>query len=261
MKAEFHIISVFDKPQLGFRGNPSAVVFLPQALDTRKLQAIASDFNQPATTFLWQEQGKWQVRWFAPDAEIGLCGHGTLAAFAALSNSEASTVTLHFGSSKATGGMLSNGDCYLELEPIGIGASIPVPTAIQEGLGVDILEMYETENKHLIVVKDAATVKSIKPNFSRLRDSEIFGYAVTAAGDDVDFVSRTLVPHVQQLEDHATGSSHVVLTGFWSQKLKKNKLTAHQWSKRGGAFLCEQLENQVRLSGSHTAWAKGELSI
>lgn len=263
MKVPFEIISVFDAPELGILGNPSAVVFLPHALETEQLQKIAADFNQPATTFLWKEAEKVHVRWMAPDAEIGLCGHGSLAAFAALKNQRelATTTQLVAKAALVSGGSVSEQRCFIELEALPVKESIAVPTEIEEGLGVEILEMFATDNKHIVVVKDENTVKSIQPNFSRLRDSEIFGYAVTARGNSHDFVSRTFVPHVGQLEDFATGSSHAALTHFWSQRLQKNTFTARQLSARGGEFNCSIENDIVRLEGCFTRWASGSLHI
>ncbi len=263
MKVPFEIISVFDAPELGILGNPSAVVFLPHALETERLQKIAADFNQPATTFLWKENNQVNVRWMAPDAEIGLCGHGSLAAFAACRNHSNfhSTSQLSASSAVVNGGSVTDQRCFIELDALPVKQSIVVPTEIEEGLGVEILEMHETDNKHIVVVKDETTVKSIQPNFSRLRDSKFFGYAVTAQGIQHDFVSRTFVPHVGQLEDFATGSSHAALTHFWANRLHKNTLTARQLSARGGEFNCSIENNVVRLEGNFTLWASGILRI
>ncbi len=97
----------------------------------------------------------------------------------------------------------------------------------------------------------------MRPDFAKLRESEIFGYAVTAPGDQVDFVSRTIVPHVQQLEDHATGSSHAALTPFWAERLNKNQMQALQLSRRGGRFVCSLEGDQVTLEGKFSVLARG----
>ncbi|MGB0178260.1 MAG: PhzF family phenazine biosynthesis protein, partial [Owenweeksia sp.] len=92
-------------------------------------------------------------------------------------------------------------------------------------------------------------------------ESEVFGYVVTAAGNKVDFVSRTLVPHVQQLEDPATGSSHALLTPFWAKRLGKNTLYAHQLSSRGGAFNCTYNDEKVQLNGRFSILATGHFKL
>ncbi|NHE59620.1 PhzF family phenazine biosynthesis protein [Cyclobacterium plantarum] len=246
------VIAVFTAPELGFRGNPAAVVRSPTALNEKEMQEQASGIGMPATSFLFQDiQGKYHVRWFAPDEEIGLCGHGAAAAgiFLALKNATGE-VELHF-----QGGVIVvkvAGDRFsLHLEAIPVLERINPPQAILDGLGIPVLEMYKTANKHLIITDTEAAVAQMRPDFVRLRQSDIFGYAISAKGDQVDFVSRTLVPHVQQLEDHATGSSHALLVPYWSEKLNKKNMTAHQLSPRGGRFFVEMAEEEVILTGTY----------
>ncbi|WP_460545098.1 PhzF family phenazine biosynthesis protein, partial [Echinicola sediminis] len=86
MKLGYQIISVFSSKQLGYTGNPSAVLLLKEPLSNQTMQAIARKLDQPASTFLYKREGEdgYDIKWFAPDAEIGLCGHGTAAATAYL---------------------------------------------------------------------------------------------------------------------------------------------------------------------------------
>lgn len=259
MNLPFSLIQVFDDPMLNFKGNTAVVLLLDQALSPEKMQEIAADFSQPATTFLWRENkdGFWKVRWFAPDGEIDLCGHGSLAAIAFLSNNNASdNFTLKYGKGTISGTCLAN-KCTIEMEPITIVKEIEPSELLCEALRTTIKSHFVTDNKHILVLENEEQVRNLKPDFARLRQSEIFGYAVTAPGHTVDFVSRTLVPHVQQLEDPATGSSHAALVPYWSQRLGKTKMTALQLSRRGGKFYCEMGDQKVRLSGSFTVLAEG----
>ena len=81
-KNTFSLITVFSERSNNILGNVSAVVRMDDSISTENMQLIANDLNQPATTFIWQDDDKWNIRWFAPDAEIPLCGHGTMAAVA-----------------------------------------------------------------------------------------------------------------------------------------------------------------------------------
>lgn len=259
MTLPYELIAVFDAPELNFRGNISAVIPLEKALDTKDMQRIAEDLNQPATTFVWQDQdNSWHVRWFAPDAEIGLCGHGSLAAIAFLTKSSSPTVSLHYKSGRITGNMKSDGMYAMDIAPIYSEPMKPDPI-VAEGLGKVVKAYYKNDNKHLVILENEEAVKTMKPDFSKLRESEVFGYVVTAPGDKVDFVSRTLVPHVRQLEDHATGSSHAVLTPFWSKRLNKHNMEAYQLSPRGGKFLCSINSDNATLIGHATRIATGKL--
>lgn len=259
--SKLSFIKVFTKNSRGFEGNTSAVVLLEKELDETALQQIASDFNQPATTFLWlKAEGEYAVRWFAPDAEIGLCGHGSAAAFAFLQNikkTEKATLVYKEGT---ISGSAAKKDFSFFIDPIEvISHTANVPKGLDKALGVEVLEYFQTRNKDIVLVESETTLAHMKPDFQALAKLEPFGYAVTAPGDTVDFVSRTLVPKVQQLEDHATGSSHAALTPFWSERLRKDKLTALQLSKRGGYFHCEMTMNKVRLSGEYEIFAEGSI--
>ena len=75
----FFLINVFTGSNA--LGNQACVLFVDDLEDDAALSKIASDFNLPATSFLKQDgEGSFSVRWFAPMAEIDLCGHGTIAA-------------------------------------------------------------------------------------------------------------------------------------------------------------------------------------
>ena len=261
MEADIQLISVFGNLSKNLHGNVSAVVWLDKALTKNELQKIGSDLNQPATTFLWQENDEVQVRWFAPDAEIGLCGHGSLAAVAYLSNkwNTKSAITLNFAGGKITGTALSDGQCQMQINAIPIQSEQIIPSMLPTALGKAIIGYFKTANKDIVLLENEEDVKTMQPNFSMLRESDVFGYAVTAKGKDVDFVSRTIVPHVQQLEDHATGSSHAALVPFWSKRLNKSSLKAIQQSPRGGYFECSIQEEVVSLKGEYTLFLKGKL--
>ncbi len=258
MKAPFSLIQVFDDPARGLLGNTAAVIMLQAALNDSKMQQIAADLNQPATAFLWpaEAENDYYVRWFAPDSEIGLCGHGSLAAIACLDKEE---VILHYRQGIIKGRQLDSALCSISLDAIeNKGKAVP-PAVLEPGLGIVVQDYYLTDNKQIVVVESEEALKYMRPDFALLRESEVFGYTITAPGDEVDFVSRTLVPHVQQLEDPATGSSHAALTPFWAKRLNKTKMTAHQLSKRGGKFICELDKEQVILTGHYTRLAEGTL--
>ncbi len=256
----FSIYQVFSNDNLGFKGNTAAVVLCDESSSTEIMQSIAADLNQPATSFLWKESKGWNNRWFAPDSEILLCGHGAFASLAFLKDQGImdKSFNLNYSGGMITGFNTPSG-ITIQLAEIQSVKKISPPKAIIDGIGIPILEMYETSDKHIIVVENEAQIRSMTPNFSRLRESKIFGYAITAPGDEVDFVSRTLVPHVRQLEDPATGSSHALLTPYWADRLKKKNMKALQLSKRGGYFDIEMFGKHVKLSGEFKIIAKGEL--
>ncbi|HBX65202.1 MAG TPA: isomerase, partial [Balneolaceae bacterium] len=84
---------------------------------------------------------------------------------------------------------------------------------------------------------------------------------VTAPGDEVDFVSRFFAPQAGIDEDPVTGSAHTKTTPYWSRKLKKDKLSARQISKRGGELICEMKGDRVEISGEAVTYMKGEITL
>jgi PhzF family phenazine biosynthesis protein len=261
----FQTMAVFTKNKINFKGNPAACVFLDTPLDKTAMQHMAKDLNLPATSFIWKKEKEedFKIRWFAPDEEIDLCGHGSAAAavFLGIRFDTHQPIRLRYNSGEIIAYWNEDGTFSIELDPIPIRKEIEVPEAIQKGLGIPINGMYETDNKHLILTDRESTVGNMQPDFDLLRESEIFGYTVTAPGDQVDFVSRTLVPHVLQLEDHATGSSHAILVPFWAKALKKNHLQSLQLSPRGGAFMGEMKDRKVILSGEYEILDNGNISL
>lgn len=263
MHCPFSIIEVFNEPALAFKGNTAAVVWLDKPLTDEAMQTIAKDFNQPATTFLWPSSriNAFHVRWFAPDDEIGLCGHGSLAAvvYLALRKEVQGEITLIYQDGLVQGYMKSDNACAIILDAISVIAEEAVPEVVKEGLGIPLAGYFTTNNKHIVLAESEHDLKNMQPDFARLRTSKTFGYAVTAPGENVDFVSRTIVPHVQQLEDPATGSSHAALVPFWAGRTGNKQMLAYQLSQRGGKFVCELREAKVVLTGSFHMIAEGQL--
>ncbi|QDH80136.1 PhzF family phenazine biosynthesis protein [Echinicola soli] len=267
MEIDYQIISVFTDQNRGFTGNPAAVILLDKLPAEKDMQNIAKELNQPATTFLVEEPGddRFAIRWFAPDAEIGLCGHGTAAATAFLGQKKSGerTFTFIYPEGKLEGKLHADQTISIITQSIEVLDEVKeIPEQIVEGLGIPLLAMYRTENKYIILAKDGEDIKKMNPDFERLSQCEVFGYAVTAQGADVDFISRTLVPHTLQKEDYATGSSHAMLVPFWAKRFEKNHLQSLQLSKRGGAFSCELDDNGlVTLSGAFLMERAGRISL
>ncbi len=252
----FKIVNAFSKLSQGLRGNPSSVILLDKPIDEQYMQRIGKDLHQPATTFLWpsEEKNIFHVKWFAPDAQINLCGHGSLAAIAFLFehpiiNHRNGEIVLKANEYEITGWKTIENEFAIKLKAIKSEITDEVPENLEEALGQKIIEYRISENKNIVVLENEEAVATMEPDFDLLRNIDVFGYAVTANATEIDFVSRTLVPHVQQLEDHATGSSHALLVPYWSEKLNKSTLTAKQLSPRGGFFKTRYESNFVTLIG------------
>lgn len=62
-------------------------------------------------------------------------------------------------------------------------------------------------------------------------------------------------------EDPVTGSSHTLLTPYWSKQLNKTELSALQISSRGGELICRLRNERVEMVGDAKLYLKGEIFI
>ncbi len=79
MPLDYHVLDVFT--QMRFSGNPLAVVLGADALDTKRMQTVAREFNLPETVFLLEPQNRAhtaRMRIFTPKAELPFAGHPTV---------------------------------------------------------------------------------------------------------------------------------------------------------------------------------------
>jgi len=75
----------------------------------------------------------------------------------------------------------------------------------------------------------------------------------------VDFVSRFFAPQCGINEDPVTGSAHTSLTPFLASRLGKNKMIAHQLSRRGGKLVCELQNDRSLIGGKARLYLTGEI--
>ena len=111
------------------------------------------------------------------------------------------------------------------------------------------------------LIKVFKEVKSLKPDFEKLKELGLRGVVVTAPGQEVDFVSRCFFPKLRVNEDPVTGSAHCELAPYWASRLGRNKLRARQLSKRSGSVECEVKDNRVFLSGNNVDYMTAEINI
>ena len=141
-------------------------------------------------------------------------------------------------------------------------AAPPAMDALIGALGIKPRFVGSSEEDILIEAADEAAVRSMEPDFATLRSLPARGVIVTSRSADprFDFVSRFFAPAVGVNEDPVTGSSHCVLTPFWSQRLGKASMTAYQASARGGVLEVRLEGDRVRIAGRAVTVIKGRLS-
>lgn len=194
-------------------GNPAAIVHLPSlpVLPDATLQAIAANFNQPVAVFITPlahsetvapsasgatmttaKTARFSIRWFTPELEISLCGHGTVAAAAAVfrgkDGADAGELTeIRF---EATSGKslvarkLEEGRIEIELdselsEELSAEEGIELRGVLAKALGKNVTIRYtgrgagDLKNYALIEV-DTLELKNIKVNTDALVSTHAF---------------------------------------------------------------------------------------
>jgi predicted PhzF superfamily epimerase YddE/YHI9 len=106
-----------------------------------------------------------------------------------------------------------------------------------------------------------AEVRALRPDMARLSALDRFGFAVTAPGETVDFVSRFFAPNLGVPEDPVTGSAHCTLIPYWAERLGKDRLHALQASPRGGELFCERRGPRVSIAGQAVTYLEGTITI
>ena len=251
-----------DRP---FSGNPAAVCVLAGAGEAAWMQRVAAELNLAETAFVVRRpDGTFDLRWFAPEAEVDLCGHATLASAHVLWESgmldRQAPARFHTRSGVLTA--VTSGD-WIELDfPATPAAAVAPPPGLLESLGVAARFVGRSRFDYLIEVEDQHAVARTAPDFGKLRNISSRGVMVTARAADpqYDFVARFFAPAVGINEDPATGSAYCCLGPFWQSHLNKATFLARQLSPRGATIKVRLEGDRVKLAGQAVTMMKGELT-
>ncbi|HEV2469648.1 MAG TPA: PhzF family phenazine biosynthesis protein [Candidatus Sulfotelmatobacter sp.] len=246
-------------------GNPAAVCLLDSWLDDEALRKVAAENNLSATAFLVSGSEGYQLRWFTPRCEIRLCGHATLAAgYVVLKVIQPDLNAVQFStrfSGSLTVGKRDDKFCtdFPALIPLSCKKH-PGGLSVALNLESNPSEILEVNDTYVVVFESEEAVRNLAPDFARLERLHPHVVAVTARGNDADFVSRYFAPSYGVPEDPVTGSVHCALTSYWSKRLKKSSLHAKQLSERTGELRCELSGERVILQGRAELTLKGTLT-
>lgn len=244
-----------------FKGNPAGVCVCDEALPAELMQKIAFENNFSETAFLVKCGDKYNLRWFTPLFEVDLCGHATLASsFIVLNYVEPTLDEVRFSTVSGEITVRRNGELYEMRFPDRMPEKIEVTSEITEALGVVPKELYSGRDL-IAVLENEEAVRNFSPDYEKLgKLDKWLGIAVTAKGENADFVSRFFMPELK-LEDPVTGSAHSSLVPLWREKLGKTVFEAEQLSQRGGKLYCEQGDGFVKISGKASLYLKGEIFV
>lgn len=245
-----------------FSGNPAAVVPLEKWLDDKTLQNIAMENNLSETAYFVKDGEEYQIRWMTPQSEVPLCGHATLASGYVLFNFIEKDKKQIVFNSKSGKLFVERNEDFITLDfPSNRPHRTIPPEDLNKCFSVQPVEILENGFFLLLVFDDENFIKNYSPDFNLIRKLHKHAVIITAKSSTVDFVSRVFVPNEGVDEDPVTGSAHTVLTPYWSEKLNKKKLIAHQVSKRGGELICENMGERIKISGRAALYMTGNIYL
>jgi PhzF family phenazine biosynthesis protein len=246
-------------------GNPAAVCPLDRWLADATMQAIAAEMGLSETAFFVPHGEDYDIRWFTPAVEVEICGHATLASAAVVfERLQPGKTRMVFYSQSGPLVVARQG----ELLEVDLPALLPKIVAIADelvaALGVRPMVALEA-GRVFAVFENSETIRSLKPNFSRLASLYPLGIGVSSPGTgedaDVDFVSRYFAPAKGVPEDPVTGSAHCTLTPYWAQRIGKNRLLARQVSQRPGDLIVTLRDARVGIAGKVRLVMEGTLYV
>ena len=260
-----------------FKGNPAGICILEQEIDDLYMQQIAEEMNLSETAFISSfdkssisSSKVFKLRWFTPKAEVPLCGHATLGTSKVLFDDIGIGLNeiIYETKSGRLVAQKSNEGIALDF-PIDEPLSINPPTEILKAMGVLSYEniIYgKSTNKLVVHLKAQKDVLELNPNFQLMKEihcNNIKGVGITCKGNEkYDFISRFFNPWAGVNEDPVTGSIHTLLSSYWGDLLKKNKMRAYQASHRGGEImLMIEKHSRVKLIGESIIVLKGIIYI
>lgn len=245
-----------------FGGNPAAVCPLKNWLTDEEMQLIAKENNLSETAFFVKKGDGFELRWFTPAAEVDLCGHATLAtAHTLFEELGYDGEEIYFESRSGRLTVKKEGDRLLMDFPSDKMNQIEAPAVLFKALGIPPTNQVYKSDDYMIILDSEEEVANVQPDFKMLKEVEARGIIVTAAGKEVDFVSRFFAPLHNIDEDPVTGSAHTKLTPYWAMRFGKTEMEAHQISERGGVLTVRDKQSRVEILGKAVTYLKGEIQI
>lgn len=223
-----------------YAGNPAALMLLTTAQPASWMLAVAREMNPAETAFLTAEVDAFRLRWFTAHAEVDLCGHATLAAAHHLWEAGLLDASAEARFLTRSGLLTCRRDApWIEMDfPLTPAQPSATPRDLAAMLGADVVTVQRSVFDLLVELPDAATVRRLQPDLTRLAEIDVCGVIVTAAADDrtADVVLRVFAP-----------------------RAGRDRLTGYQASARGGYVNVSLQGDRVLLRGQAVTVLRGTL--
>ena len=259
------IFKVDSFTEVPLRGNPAGVCLLDEDVSDEWMQAVAAEMNVSETAFARPVEERFVIRYFTPAVEVPLCGHATLATAHVLWEERRVPEDARITFESKSGPLYSareSGWILLDF-PADPVSPVKAPRGIGRALGVEPKASVTQQAGPHVDYDTEEEVRSLKPDFAKLRAGSFGALSATATSDsaEFDFVSRFFAPELGIDEDPVTGAAHTLLGPFWSSRLGKDDLLGHQISSRGGVVRVRVKGDRVDLLGKAITVLRGDLAV
>jgi predicted PhzF superfamily epimerase YddE/YHI9 len=194
-------------------GNPMVVVQLAHWPPDTVLQAASRRLPAEEVTYAVNAGGTLRLRWFGPHGEVPYCGHGALAASAFLTDRHDTRPVVALGGPARVRLVLGHEGGVPMLQMPAVGITEQPPGHID--LGVPVSRIFDAGRDYLVVLPDAATLRSARPDRARMLALDKIGLILTAHTSPATAAFRFLAPRAGIDEDRVSCSVLPALAALW----------------------------------------------
>jgi predicted PhzF superfamily epimerase YddE/YHI9 len=238
------------------KGNPTLVVRLAAWPAVERLRAIAALGTGTETTFVVGGPSRIELRWFAEDREVPLCGHGALAASMLFRSWLADGDCTEVDNLRGRLWLARRGDTpfiVLRRTPLTEIAVGPID------VGLPILRAFDAGRDVLAIVEDEAALVAYRPDPAVLERLPKIGCILSTPTPDGSAAFRFFAPRAGIPEDRASGSVIPALVEYWGGD-GTSHYRFHQRSPLGAVEIrASRWAERVAISGDVVRFVKGRL--
>jgi PhzF family phenazine biosynthesis protein len=250
---EFAWCSVFS-PRLA-DGNQSIVVRLDSWPDTAELATFAGLLGHTETAFFVLNDQRLEMRWFAGNREVPLCGHCALAACSVLLPVLQDGRLLEVANLRGRLWLSSHdGEPYIHFKQP-LLKEIP---AEKIQIGLSLSKAFDAGRDYLLIVKDEEALKRFDPLKAPLEQLEKIGCILSSPTASATAAFRFFAPRAGIQEDRASGSVIPALMAYWAEK-ESGEYEFSQESGHGIRIRARRVEDKIALTGPVLRFATGKI--
>jgi PhzF family phenazine biosynthesis protein len=269
-------------------GSPTGIVLDADNLSERQMQAIATKLNFAESAFvLSSSKADYRLRFFAPNHEVALCGHATIASFHLLVQqgrigfNDADNV----GLIQETGAGLLKVTCYkdgrvvmnqndptfgaVETDRARIAELLSIPSS--DFLDYPLQVVSTGTPKLLVSIVSLQALRAIRQNVEGIKQycretatRGIYPFTMESPISNTDFFARQFNPLADQNEDPLTGVAAGAL-GCYAKKYHlydKDQFTVAQgYDLAMGGNMLVDVSNGVRVGGYAVTYGEMKLVV